>query len=124
MRLMLPIRGDKGILVPKATASHYDLLLRQGVQIYLYQRGYMHAKTIVMDDRLTSIGSANIDPRSLRLSYEITVVFTDADIAIQQRHIFEQDMAECKYVTLHDWEKRSLWQHFTEHFARLFEHHF
>ena len=124
VRLMLPIRGDKGILVPKATASHYDLLLRQGIQIYLYQCGYMHAKTIVMDDRLTSIGSANIDPRSLRLSYEITAVFTDADIAIQQRHIFEQDMAECKYVTLHDWEKRSLWQRFTEHFARLFEHHF
>ncbi|MGM9810744.1 MAG: phosphatidylserine/phosphatidylglycerophosphate/cardiolipin synthase family protein [Paludibacteraceae bacterium] len=124
VRLMLPIRGDKGILVPKATASHYDLLLREGVKIYLYQRGYMHAKTIVMDDRLTSIGSANIDPRSLRLSYEITAVFTDGDTALQQRHIFEQDMAECKYLTLTDWRKRSLWQRFTERFARLFEHHF
>ncbi|MGN1247151.1 MAG: phosphatidylserine/phosphatidylglycerophosphate/cardiolipin synthase family protein [Paludibacteraceae bacterium] len=124
VRLMLPIRGDKGILVPKATASHYDILLREGVKIYLYRRGYMHAKTIVMDDRLTSIGSANIDPRSLRLSYEITAVFTDGDTALQQRHIFEQDMAECKYLTLNDWEKRSLWQRFTERFARLFEHHF
>lgn len=124
VRLMLPIRGDKGILVPKATASHYDHLLREGVKIYLYRRGYMHAKTIVMDDRLTSIGSANIDPRSLRLSYEVTAVFTDGDTALQQRHIFEQDMAECKYLTLTDWRKRSLWQRFTECFARLFEHHF
>ena len=124
MRLMLPIHGDKGILVPKATASHYDLLLREGVKIYLYRRGYMHAKTIVMDDRLTSIGSANIDPRSLRLSYEVTAVFTDGDTALQQRHIFEQDMAECEYLTLTDWRKRSLWQRFTEHFSRLFEHHF
>ena len=124
VRLMLPIRGDKGILVPKATASHYDLLLRQGVQIYLYKRGYMHAKTIVMDDRLTSIGSANIDPRSLRLSYEITAVFTDGDIALQQRHIFEKDMEECNRLTLSQWRKRSLWQRIAEHFARLFEHHF
>ena len=124
VRLILPIRGDKGILVPKATASHYDLLLREEVKIYLYRRGYMHAKTIVMDDRLTSIGSANIDPRSLRLSYEVTAVFTDGDTALQQRHIFEQDMAECEYLTLTDWRKRSLWQRFTEHFARLFEHHF
>ena len=124
VRVMLPIRGDKGILVPKATASHYDHLLREGVKIYLYRRGYMHAKTIVMDDRLTSIGSANIDPRSLRLSYEVTAVFTDGDTALQQRHIFEQDMAECEYLTLTDWRKRSLWQRFTEHFARLFEHHF
>ena len=124
VRLMLPIRGDKGILVPKATASHYDHLLREGVKIYLYRRGYMHAKTIVMDDRLTSIGSANIDPRSLRLSYEVTAVFTDGDTALQQRHIFEQDMAECEYLTLTDWRKRSLWQRFTECFARLFQHHF
>ena len=124
VRLMLPIRGDKGILVPKATASHYDLLLRRGVQIYLYQRGYMHAKTIVMDDRLTSIGSANIDPRSLHLSYEITAVFTDGDTALQQRHIFEKDMEECKKLTLVEWKKRPLWQRLTEQFARLFQHHF
>ena len=124
VRLMLPIRGDKGILVPKATASHYDLLLRQGVQIYLYQRGHMHATTIVMDDRLTSIGSANIDPRSLRLSYEITAVFTDGDIALQQRHNFQKDMEECKKLTLVEWKKRPLWQRLTEQFARLFQHHF
>ncbi|MGN0236303.1 MAG: phosphatidylserine/phosphatidylglycerophosphate/cardiolipin synthase family protein [Paludibacteraceae bacterium] len=124
VRLMLPIRGDKGILVPKATASHYDRLLRDGVKIYLYKRGYMHAKTIVMDDRLTSIGSANIDPRSLRYSYEITAVFTDGDTALRQRHIFEQDMAECDYLTLTDWRKRSLWQRLAEFIGRLFERHF
>ena len=84
----------------------------------------MHAKTIVMDDRLTSIGSANIDPRSLRLSYEITAVFTDGDIALQQRHIFERDMEECRLLTLPEWRKRNLWQRITEQIARLFEHHF
>ncbi len=124
VRLMLPIRGDKGILVPKATASHYDHLLREGVRIYLYRRGYMHAKTIVMDDRLTSIGSANIDPRSLRLSYEVTAVFTDGDTALQQRHNFEQDMAECTLLTLAEWQKRSPWQRLAEFIGRLFEKHF
>ena len=124
VRLMLPIRGDKGILVPKATAPHDDLLLRHGVSIDLYEKGYMHAKTIVMDNRMTSIGSANIDPRSLRLSYEITAVFTDGDIALQQRHIFERDMEECWLLTLPEWRKRSLWQRITEQIARLFEHHF
>ena len=124
VRLMLPIRGDKGILVPKATASHYDHLLREGVKIYLYRRGYMHAKTIVMDDRLTSIGSANIDPRSLRLSYEVTAVFTDGDTALQQRHNFEQDMAECTLLTLAEWQKRSPWQRLAEFIGRLFEKHF
>lgn len=120
VRIMLPIRGDKGILVPKASCSFYERALRAGVRIYLYQNGYLHAKTAVSDDAIVSIGSTNIDPRSLRLSFEVNAFIYDADVALQQRDIFIDDMHYCHTLTLEEWQHRSHSERLKESLARLF----
>lgn len=120
VRLMLPIRGDKGVLVPKAGCSFYERALRAGVRIYLYQNGYLHAKTAVSDDAIASIGSTNIDPRSLRLSFEVNAFIYDADVACQQRDIFFSDMQYCHALTLEEWQQRSRMERLKESVARLF----
>ena len=120
VRLMLPIRGDKGVLVPKASCSFYERALRAGVRIYLYQNGYLHAKTAVSDDAIVSVGSTNIDPRSLRLSFEVNAFIYDAEVAQQQRDIFLHDMYDCHMLTLEEWQQRSRLERLKESLARLF----
>lgn len=120
VRIMLPLRGDKGILVPKASCSFYERALRAGVRIYLYQNGYLHAKTTVSDDTIVSIGSTNIDPRSLRLSFEVNAFIYDADVALQQRDIFIADIHYCHVLTLEEWQHRSRSERLKESLARLF----
>lgn len=120
VRIMLPAQGDKGILVPKATFSYLDRALSAGIRVFLYDAGYMHAKTIVTDNRVSTIGSVNIDPRSLKLSFEINAFIYDEDIALRQRAIFEHDMLECHELDLATWRRRSFWERLVESFARLF----
>lgn len=119
VRLMIPSQSDRGILVPKATFSYLERALTAGIRVFLYDAGYMHAKTVVVDDQVASIGSVNIDPRSLRLSFEINAFIYDHAIAIQQRQIFEQDMLQCHELQLDEWRKRSFLERYVESFARL-----
>lgn len=119
VRLMIPAQSDRGILVPKATFSYLDRILSAGVRVFLYDAGYMHAKTVVADDRIASIGSVNIDPRSISLSFEINAFVYDTGVAMQQRALFEQDMLQCHELNLTDWRKRSVWERSIESFARM-----
>ena len=119
VRLMIPAQSDRGILVPKATFSYLDRVLAAGVRVFLYDAGYMHAKTVVADNRIASIGSVNIDPRSISLSFEINAFVYDTGVALQQRALFEQDMLQAHELNLADWRKRSLWERCIESFARI-----
>lgn len=119
VRLMIPAKSDRGILVPKATFSYLDCILSAGVKVYLYDAGYMHAKTLVVDDRITSIGSVNIDPRSISLSFEINAFIYDTRIALHQHHLFEQDILSAHLLDLTTWRQRSFLQRSAESFARL-----
>ncbi len=120
VRLMLPIRGDKGILVPKAGCSFYERALRAGVRIYLYTNGYLHAKTAVSDDAIAGIGSTNIDPRSLRLSFEVNAFIYDASVAQELRDTFMADTHFCQELDLTTWQRRSRFERMKESLARLF----
>lgn len=119
VRLMIPAKSDRGVLVPKATFSYLDRILSAGVRVFLYDAGYMHAKTVVVDDRIASIGSVNIDPRSISLSFEINAFVYDADVALQQRALFEQDMQQAHELNLADWRRRSVGERCIESFARI-----
>lgn len=120
VRLMLPIRGDKGILVPKAGCSFYERALRAGVRIYLYTNGYLHAKTAVSDDAIAGIGSTNIDPRSLRLSFEVNAFIYDGSVAQELRDTFMADTHFCQELDLATWQRRSRFERLKESLARLF----
>lgn len=99
-------------LVRKASQAHFGRQLEAGVKIYEYQPGYLHAKTIVVDDRWVSIGSVNVDNRSFALNNELNLTFSDGRIAKRLTEIFEQDLKFTKRVTYEAWQRSAIGQLF------------
>lgn len=91
VRIMLPLFPDKSF-VYFATLDYARILCEQGAKIYLY-RGFIHSKTMLADDEVVSIGSANMDVRSFFLSYEANALVFDREVAAGQREQFHQDMS-------------------------------
>lgn len=120
VRIMIPYRGDKGILPPLASKSYIADALAAGMKIYFYRKGYMHAKTLVIDDSFVTIGSTNIDFRGFEQDFEINAFIYDSDLADQQRDIFIRDQKDCEEVIPEEWEKRPRIEKAKESFARIF----
>ncbi len=119
VRLMVPATSDRGAITRLATQSYFRDLLPAGVKIYLYHNGFLHAKTIVCDDDFTTIGSTNLDPRSLEQNFEVNAFIYDGDIAIRQRDIFLDDQQHCSLVDPLRWQHRPRLQKFLESSARI-----
>ena len=96
--LVLPARNDSHI-VAAASRSHYGDLLKAGVELYEYQCGLLHAKTMVVDGKVGLIGSANLDRRSFELNFENNILFYDADFASKIRERQNEFLADSKIVT-------------------------
>jgi len=88
-----------------ASQSMYRRLLRAGVEIYEYQPQILHAKLIVIDDRIVYAGSANLDIRSLQLNYELLVRLEDEDVAQGASDMFKSDLKHCRRIELKEWVK-------------------
>jgi cardiolipin synthase len=100
--------------VRQASRATWGRLLRGGVKIYEYRPGLLHAKTMVIDGRWTTIGSANLDPRSFSLSQEMNVIVYDRAVGRRMEAIFAADLAHATPVDYDSWAHRGLR-------ARLFE---
>jgi cardiolipin synthase len=118
VRIMLPERPDL-LLVYLASFSYLQELEDVGVKIYRYQPGFLHQKTLVVDNRWAAVGTANLDNRSFRLNFEITVLVEDRGFAAEAAKMFEDDFAECRIAEADDLEKRSLWFKIGVRIARL-----
>jgi cardiolipin synthase len=80
------------------------------VEIYEYLPQILHAKLIVVDN-VVYAGSSNLDPRSLRINYEMMIRFERLDVAEEARGIFEEDLKYCRRIELEEWRKSAtLWQ--------------
>ncbi|MBQ9661490.1 MAG: cardiolipin synthase [Bacteroidales bacterium] len=119
VRLMLPARGDF-FLVTWASRSYIKEILDAGVKVCYYDKGFMHAKTIVADDEVVSIGSTNLDIRSFEQDFEINAFIYDRAMAVRMRKIFELDEQDGHYVDPQSWKSRPALTRFEESFARLF----
>lgn len=80
VRLMVPLKSDSK-LVTLAARSYFDRLMEAGVKIYQYGPRMLHTKAMLVDDDIALIGTANFDPRSFRLNFEVTMLFNDAAVA-------------------------------------------
>ena len=87
---MIPCKPDHPF-VYWATFSNAADLLDSGVKIYTYQNGFIHSKILMIDDEVSSVGSANMDFRSFELNFEINAFVYDKEIAQQLRHAFEEE---------------------------------
>lgn len=79
----------------------------------------MHSKAIVSDDKISTVGSTNIDVRSFEQNFEVNAFFYDEEIACKLREAFMEDLRECIEIDKDHWESRRAWRRYAESFARL-----
>lgn len=117
VRLLVPKMSDSK-LVTYAARSYYDALLAAGVKVYEYGPRLLHSKTLLVDDDLAMIGSANFDHRSFRLNFEVQALIHDAGINAELTRIIEAEFAHAPRVREPD-AKRPLRDRMPEAIARL-----
>lgn len=103
-----------------AAFTYFEDLLKAGVKIYHYKKGFMHAKTMIVDSTICSIGSANMDVRSFDLNYEMNVMLYDKKLTRKLESDFEEDLKHCKLFTLKDYETLGIIAKLRNSIARLF----
>ena len=119
VRVMIPTQPDKGHITINASRWYVEQMLQAGVRFYFYDNGYMHSKTIVSDDQVTSIGSVNIDSRSLSQAFEIDAFIYDREVALHQKQLFLDDIKFCHELDLKTWQQRPRWNRVKESFCHL-----
>lgn len=97
VRILLPAHPDNR-LVYYASLSYVEELQRSGVKFYLFRRGFMHSKLMVVDRYFASIGSANLDMRSFYANFELTAVLLHPDTVDKLAGILEHDLRHSDYI--------------------------
>ncbi|MDR1338933.1 MAG: cardiolipin synthase [Prevotellaceae bacterium] len=87
-------------------------LMKKGADIYIYDSGFHHSKIMTVDDKFCTVGSANLDYRSLRHDYETNAFIFDYEITDELNKIFDADMEKSTKMTPEVWKKRSVWKRF------------
>lgn len=105
---------------PDATFYYAHKLMKKGARIYMYNGGFHHSKTIMVDDIYCTVGSANLNSRSLRYDYEVNAFIFDKEITNELTDLFQEDKGHCTELTPEVWKKRSGWKKFVGWFAHLF----
>jgi phosphatidylserine/phosphatidylglycerophosphate/cardiolipin synthase-like enzyme len=118
VRLLVPRQGDQKI-VEHASFTYYGELLEAGVHIYLYNKGMLHAKSMVIDGEVAEVGAANYDMRSFRLNYEVCEFFYSKDVAKDLTEQFERDLHDSVSLQMEDICQRSPLQRLMQQGARL-----
>ncbi len=118
IRLLVPGISDSH-LVNAASCSNYQELLKVGVRIYRYQKGFVHAKTMVVDDNISIIGTANMDIRSYDLNFEINALAYDQKLNEELAVTFMNDLKDATELDLEQWIQRNKLVKFGETLARL-----
>jgi cardiolipin synthase len=116
---MIPDKPDHPF-VHWVSLSYLCELLPAGVRGYLYGSGFIHAKTVVVDGRIASIGSANWDVRSFELNFETNAVLYSNEVAGMQKASFLDDLSLCRELTKEDCDRRPLLVRFRMFVSRLF----
>ncbi len=117
VRLLLPSRNDSR-LVRAAARSFYPELLMAGVRVFEFQPRMLHGKALLVDDDFALIGSANVDPRSFFLNFELSVLARDVGVAKALAVRIETDFAQ-SIETPRSWRPHG-WQAYADSAARLF----
>lgn len=119
VRIMLPSKPDHPF-VYWASWSYAGELLNLGAKVYLYsEKAFLHAKTVVIDDEVCSIGTANMDIRSFSLNFEVNAFVYSQELSKLQRELFESDILNSVELTKEVYKSRNLTIRFKESISRL-----
>ncbi len=101
-------------------AFHYIMRLADiGIRFYAFEPGFLHEKTLLIDDHLSSVGTANFDNRSFRLNFEVTAVVLDLAFAREMEAMFNDTMGQCREIDPENLEDKPLAWQLAVNFCRL-----
>jgi len=118
VRIIIPDEPDH-MLVYLAAFTYFDDASLTGARIYRYTNGFTHGKTMLIDDKIAAIGTANFDNRSFRLNFEITALSSDSGLIGKMEDMFNNDFSNSRLMTRADVDERSFWFRLAIRFARL-----
>jgi cardiolipin synthase len=121
VKIILPDITDSA-LADYAGQYFYSKLLQSGVKLYRRKNALLHAKTLVIDDVWSTVGSTNMDFLSFSSNDEVNAVILSSEFAAEMEKMFATDLAASKEITLKEWKNRPLFSKFRELFVHLFSH--
>lgn len=126
VRLLVPALDSTDVkMTVFSSRNYYEELLEAGVKLYEYDGPMrLHSKWIIMDDAWATIGSANFDNRSLKITDEANLNLYDPTTVTELKRLFLDDQRDSKRLTLAKFNGRSLWNWFPEKFFYLFDSQF
>lgn len=119
VEIMIPGKSDIPF-TPDAGFYFANKLLKAGAHIYVFNGGFHHSKVMIVDDRFCTVGSTNLNSRSLRYDYEINAFIFDLPVTAELGDIFRADKQNSTVMTRDEYRKRSPWKRFVGWFAHLF----
>ncbi len=100
-------------LTPDVVYFNMRKLIKRGVNVWRYRLGFHHSKIMMVDGKFCTVGSTNLDARSMRFDYEINALIIDPETTAKLDAKFIEDTKQCDLITMEEWNKsRSTWQRF------------
>lgn len=118
VRIMIPCMPDHPFIY-RATQYYANYLHKRGVKIYIYNNGFLHAKTMIIDDEVCMVGTTNQDIRSYALNFEVSTFIYDTNISKKLTAIFENDINYSILLTDEMIDQQTYWLQFKQNFSRL-----
>lgn len=119
VRIMVSSASDVPF-TPDAALYKLHKLMKRGATVYMYNGGFHHSKVMTVDDTFCTVGTANLNSRSLRYDYETNAFIFDRGITAELNQMYKNDVKQCTQLTPEFWKKRSVWRKFVGWFANLF----
>ncbi|TKW72629.1 MAG: cardiolipin synthase, partial [Bradyrhizobium icense] len=119
VHVMIPNKPDHPFIY-QATLSYAEQLVEYGAHVHIYDGGFLHAKTIIVDDEMLSIGTANFDIRSFKLNFEVNTFMYSEKLAQAYHAQYMSDLQHAYELTPDIIANYSLWERFKQQFSRLF----
>ena len=119
VEIMIPGKSDIPF-TPDAGFYIANKLRKAGAHIYVFNGGFHHSKVMMVDDRFCTVGSTNLNSRSLRCDYEINAFIFDLPVTAELGEVFKADKQNCTVMTRDEYRKRGAWKRFVGWFAHLF----
>ncbi len=118
VRIIIPYIADH-MMVYWANQSNIEALLESKVKIYYYKKGFIHSKSLMIDEVCASVGTANLDFRSMELNFEVNAFLYDKKVVTQLREDFEEDLSFSEEIILENFKNRKAYRKVLEAFGRL-----
>ena len=119
VEIMIPGKSDIGF-TPDAAMYIANKLRKKGADIYIFNGGFHHSKVMMVDSLYCTVGSTNLNSRSLKYDYEVNAFIFDTETTHELMELFKEDQQNSTLLTKEIYKKRTAWKKFLGWFAHLF----